>query len=349
MPHTTRAGSAALNQALERVIAARQQGAHFLLDVIRDDGSVARTEKRVTWYRLPWALALCGETAMAHRVLDWIDRDCFDDESGFHGGITWNMAANIRFNTYTETCLAYGAVLLRRADIARRAMAVAKQGFDPETGGVFMNRDQTGADSGQLLFLTCQYGMSAALAGHIDEAVAVGAWLENLWNAQPELPDRLYTIWHRDTGLATDIPPHDDPRHYVNDARQERQFHYNGGIAAACLAHIGMLTGESKWLELARKYEQFSIDTTPDQFNTRQVCKSAWGAGLITLAASTTDYALWLVKMANWFADLQEPDGSWTNTPYLDPHPTNARRVEVTAEFVVHVDTLIASLSVLRA
>jgi hypothetical protein len=349
MPHSTPPQSAIIKQSLERMVTARQRGGDFLLDVIRDDGSVARTEPRVTWYRLPWALALCGESATAHRMLDWIDRECFDDERGFHGGIAWNPSANSRFNTYPETCLAYGAVLLRRLDIARRAMAFAKNGFDPVTGGVMMNRAHTGGNDGQLLYLTCQYGMSAALAGHVDEAVTVAGWLESLWNAQPELPDRLYTIWSRERGLATEIPPSDDPRHYVDDARQERQFHYNGGIASACLAHTGMLTGDAKWIELSRKYLQFSIDSTPDQFKTRQVCKSAWGAGLLTLATGTTDYTSWLIKMANWFADLQEPDGSWTNTPYLDPNPTNARRVEITAEFIVHVDTLIASLSVLRS
>ncbi|MGH2551033.1 MAG: hypothetical protein ACRDHN_16705, partial [Thermomicrobiales bacterium] len=99
MSHATPAQSVAIKQALERMIAARQQGGHFLLDVIRDDGSVARTERRVTWYRLPWALAVCGETATAHRMLDWIDSECFDDDRGFHGGVTWSASANNRFNT----------------------------------------------------------------------------------------------------------------------------------------------------------------------------------------------------------------------------------------------------------
>lgn len=345
----TNSGSAAISQALQRVRTARQRGAQFLLNVIRDDGSVARTETRITWYRLPWALAVCGETAVASRVLNWIDRECFDDERGFHGGIAWHAAANDRANTYAETCLAYGAVLLRRPDLARRAMTAARRGFDAQTGGVYMDREQMGPDGGQLLYLTSQYGMSAVLTGRQEEAVAVGQWLENLWNAQPQLPERLFTIWQRSTGLVTNVPEGQDARHYIDEAQVERQFHYNGGIAAACLAHIGMMTGEEKWFALARNYEQFSIDSTPDQFKTRQVCKSAWGAGLLTLATGSSEYTAWLVKLANWFADLQEADGSWTNTPYLDPHPSNARRAEVTAEFVVHVDTLMASLSVLRA
>jgi len=227
-------------------------------------------------------------------------------------------------------------------------MTVAERDFDHANGGVFMNRNQTGATDGQIVFLTCQYGMSAAMVGDLKQATAVGRWLERLWNEQPDLPAKLYTIATPASGVVTEIPEGEDPRHYLNLANEERQFHYNGGIAAAALAHIGMLTGETKWLDLARKYEQFSIDSTPEQFKTRQVCKSAWGAGLISLATGDTGYAGWLIHMANWFADLQEADGSWSNTPYLDPDPTIARRTEVTAEFVVHVDTLIASLSALQ-
>jgi hypothetical protein len=51
--------------------------------------------------------------------------------------------------------------------------------------------------------------------------------------------------------------------------------------------------------------------------------------------------------MVDWFADLQRPDGSWTNTPSLDPNPSESRIVEITAEFVVHVDTALSALSAL--
>ena len=75
------------------------------------------------------------------------------------------------------------------------------------------------------------------MTGRTETALGVGNWLRNLWNAQPELPDRLYAVWTRAGGLATEVPPGEEPRHYVNESQAVRQFHFNGGIAAACLAH----------------------------------------------------------------------------------------------------------------
>jgi hypothetical protein len=329
---------------------ARRRGIDFLLANIGPDGTVRDAGRsRVSYYRVPWALVLAGETGAASRVLGWIERTRLGADGAFHGGVAWDPVANRTANTYAETCLAYGAVLLRHFDVARRTMAFASRFQDPETGGIFMSRERTGPDGPQLLFLTCQFGMSAVIAGDLAAALRVGEWLERLWAAQPALPDRLHTVWTRAGGLAVAVPPGDDERHYVNDSRAVRQFHYNGGIAAACLTHLFLATGDERWLNLARGYQRFSMETTEGQFETRQVCKSAWGAGLLSLATDDPDYTPWLRRMGDWFAALQDEDGRWSNTPYLDPNPPLAHQIEATAEFTVHLDTLIAALAAVAA
>ena len=74
--------------------------------------------------------------------------------------------------TYFETCLAYGAWLLRQYDLARAAMRLAVGAQDPETGGACMLPGRTGPRDPQLLFLTCQLGMSAVLTGEREAAIA---------------------------------------------------------------------------------------------------------------------------------------------------------------------------------
>ncbi len=337
---TTRAE---LSTELEAV---RQRGVAFMLAQIGDDGSVAdATGPRVSWYRFPWALQVSGETAAAFAVLSWIERTGLGDDGRFHGGLAWDAAANQTTNTYPETILAYGAWLLRRPDIARKAMGNAMPFQDPATGGIWMTRERTGATDPQLLFPTAQFGMSAVLTGQIEAAERAGAWLTRLWDAQPELPDRLYTMWAGSAGLMTGESPEIDPRHLVNDARQERQLHYNGGIAAACLTHLYMATGDAGWLDYARRYQRFSMESCEEQFRTKQVCKSAWGAGLLYLATGDDAYLPWVERMGRWFAEGQDPDGGWSNTPYIEPNPPLRHRLETTAEFVVHLDTVIAALS----
>jgi hypothetical protein len=190
--------------------------------------------------------------------------------------------------------------------------------------------------------------MSAVITGRITQATLVGEWFARLWDAQPAPEQRLYTIWTRAGGLATDVPSGDIARHYVNEKFDARQCHYNGGIAAAFLAHLFMATGEPRWLALAREYQRFSMETTPEQFTVKQVCKSAWGAGLIAMAAHDASYLPWLVRMGDWFAEGQEADGSWRNSAYLEADPPLAHRIEITAEFIVHLDTVIAALAALR-
>lgn len=337
-----------LADAIATFEGARRKGVDFLLANIDADGSVPRSGGRVTFYRVPWALAVSGETEAAHRVLTWIERTGLGADGEFHGGLALTREANRTSNTYAETCLAYGAYLLRRFDLARRTMGWAERYQDGETGGVFMDRDRTGADGEQIIFLTAQYGMSAVITGRLDRALKVGEWFRNLWQEQPELPGRLYCIWTRKDGLATTVPAGADVRHYINERQEVRQFHYNGGIAAAFLSHLFMATGDEAWLELARAYQRFSMESTPRQFETRQVCKSAWGSGLITLASGDDAYQDWLIRMGDWFAAEQETDGHWTNSHYIDPNPPLHSQVEVTAEFVVHLDTLIGALGAIE-
>jgi hypothetical protein len=269
-------------------------------------------------------------------------------DGAFHGGLERDPDANKTTNTYAETILAYGAVLLRRFDIARRTMDFAQQYQDPASGGIFMTREKTGAGGPQLLFPTAQYGMSAVMTGRLDTARQTGEWFARLWDAQPELPERLYTIWTSD-GLLTSVPGDIDRRHVVQEAQQPLQVFYNGGIAASFLTQLFMATGEPRWLEYARGYQQFSMDSCPEQFETKQVCKSAWGSGLLYLATGDESYVPWIARMGEWFAEGQEADGGWSNTKAIEADPPLRHRLEITAEFVVHLDTVIAALSAAQA
>jgi hypothetical protein len=335
-----------LSRKIETYERTRRKGVEFLLANLRFEGSLNDMERsRVTYYRLPWALQVAGETAAAFRVLDWIAANALGDDGAFHGGVAWDASVNRGSNTYAETCLAYGAVLLRRFDIARKAMRFAKEFQDPGNGGVFMIREQSGPDGPQQIFLTCQFGMSAVMTGDLETATRAGEWLDRLWSAQPDLPARLHTVTTPGQGLATSVPKGADARHYINESQEVRQLHYNGGIAAAFLVHLHMATGDARWLTLAVEFQRFSMESTERQFETKQVCKSAWGGGLLYLITREERYLPWLIRMGDWFTAEQEPDGRWSNSRYIEANPPLAHQIEITAEFVVHMDTLIGALS----
>jgi hypothetical protein len=336
-------------QTVERKIGAfvdsRRKGAALLLRHQNGDGSLGPVKKGIFYYRVPWALALCGESGPAMQVTDWIRRHMLTADGEVAGSASPNANANRQVNTYAETCLAYGAQLLRQYDVAQLAMRFARRFQDSVTGGVYLDRERTGPGDPQILYLTCQLGMSALVTGHQESAEAAGRFLQRLWAAQPALPERLYTIWTRDGGLVTEVPAGADRRHYVNESQDVQQYHYNGGIAAAFLVQLSLATGEAPWLDLARRYQAFSMGSTERQFEVKQVCKSAWGGGLLYMATREPIYRDWTLRLGDWFVANQHDDGHWENSYYLDPHPSLPSKLAITAEFIVHLDTIVRALS----
>jgi hypothetical protein len=324
---------------------ARRAGVEYLLRHLNDDGSIGPVEQGIFYYRVPWVLAISGETVAAMRLTAWIERHMLTDDGEFAGTASPDEYSRRQANTYAETCLAYGAHLLRRFDVADRAMRFALRFQDPETGGVYMDRERLGPDDPQLLYLTCQFGMSALVTGHQAAAVAAGEWLARLWDAQPELPDRLYTIYTRDGGLATEVPDGADRRHYVNESQNVREMHYNGGIAAAFLSRLYLATHDPRWLSLARHYQAFSMNSTERQFEVMQVCKSGWGGALLYLITGEPLYRDWTMKMGDWFVANQHPDGHWENSKYIVPDAPLRSNLGTTAEFINHVDCIAGALA----
>jgi hypothetical protein len=317
--------------------ASQRKAVDFLLAHVNDDGSIGEAASGAFYYRVPWAFAVAGESAAAMRVLTWMRKHMLTPQGELAPHVlphNWHRSAN----TYAETCLAYGAHLLRRYDVAQSAILFALRSQSPVTGGVYMDRERRDAQGPQMLYPT------ALLTGHLAAARAAGEWLKRLWQAQPELPQRLYTIWNEADGLATSAPEGSDRRSYINESQEVYEYHYNGGIAAACLAYLHMMTGEQQWLDLARGYQQFSMQSTPRQFETRQVCKSSWGSSLLWLITGEQKYLDWTLRMGDWFAAQQTEDGHWFNTPYLAPHPTLNDNIQITAEFIVHLDHIIGAL-----
>jgi hypothetical protein len=338
-----------LNERLSAYQACQRKAVDFLLANMHDDGSIADATRDACYYRVPWALAVSGEAAAAMRNLEWIRRNMMTAEGELSGKILPNNNWYRAVNTYTESCLAYGAQLLRQYDVAQKFVRFVFRSQNATTGGAYMDREHKGPDGPQMLFLTAQVGMSALLTGHMQEALAAGAWLKRLWQAQPELPQRLYTIWTEAGGLATTVPAGADRRNYIQESQETYEYHFNGGIAAALLSYLYMATGEQQWLDLARAYQKFSIESTPKQFDTKQVCKSSWGGSLLYIITNEQQYLDWTVTMGDWFVREQTADGHWFNTPHNVPNPTLNDNIQITAEFVVHMDHIIGALGVALA
>jgi hypothetical protein len=264
---------------------------------------------------------------------------------GAFEGVSPQRIFDSRYGSYPLACLIVGAHLLRRFDIVYPGTQHLLTWQDPESGGFYNNRQDMTATGEQELFPTCQGGMTLLLVGQVEAVRKAGGWVKRLWELQPDVEQRLYHVYSPAKGVVMDYTL-DQEALYVTKKDEPWQHHFNGGIGAAFLTKLFMATGEKEWLDLARRYQHFSMTTDECQFMSMQTCKSGWGSGLLYVVTREEGYRDWTVRMGDWFLEHQFEDGHWENTRFWTPSPTVADTIEITAEFVMHVANIVAYLSV---
>lgn len=328
---------------ISRFVAARDRGVAWLLSQVNADGSIGPAEVGTFYYRVPWALALGGQTAAGTRLLDWIRRHRFTEEGAFTSGHP-NQDSVDSWYPYPLSSLIVGASLLKQFDLAERGMAHLLTLQDAATGGFYSTRDDQSGAAYQELAVAAGAMLPLVMTGRIDAARRLGDFLVRLWEAQPEPSERLYCIMTRDGGLLTQFPG-SKRKLAVNEAQDAQQYHYNSGFAAASLAYLYLACPDSVYLDTARQYMAFSMNSTPRQFEVQQVCKSGWGAALLYTVTREAQYRDWAMKLGDWFIGNQLPEGYWVQTRTLQDPPQLETTILITAEFVMHLDSISAALA----
>ena len=337
--------TAEVARAQRRARAARDAGIAWILERIRPDGEPPGAHDRNAYYRVPWALAVSGEREVAAAVLSWIERNALTPEGDLLPGAPQGVFTD-RWSSYPLALIATGAWHLERYDTALAIMRVLRAYQDPDTGGAYAERPELRRSLRQDLFPTAQLGMTALTTGRRDVAERCFDWIARLYEAQPELPRRLFSAWDQ-AGLMTDIDPSLEFE-VVTDFGRPRQAFYNPGIAAAFLVRYYMQTGENRAPELARNYLALSAAGTEEQFDytqSRQICKFGWGSALMLEIDPEHDHLRHALRMTDWFVESQIEDGRWQNSPFLAPEPTEADDLEATVEFVLHLTTMITAFA----
>jgi len=347
MTQTQHITSSELNDVSQAAESAMDAACSYLLDHIGSDGNPGA--RHCHYYRVPWALALTGHRQAAGNVLSWVERNALDDNGDLRPGAP-RTGFERNWASYPLANLANGAWHLERYDTAMRLAKRLAEYQHPDTGGAFAAHPDHRSDGRQDLFPTAQLGMTGLTTGHLDLAHGAFKWMQSVYDAQPDLPARLYsaTDGHR---LITDVDGEALAWQTVTDFTKPRQAFYNPGIAAAFLGRYHMATGNPDALDLARNYLDLTVAGTDAQFDhtdSVQVCKFAWGASILYEITGEQQYLGHAVQMARWFMDAQNEDGSWDNSPFLmareGVHAPSVR-IEMTAEFAQHLTTILTALS----
>ena len=317
---------------------AKQRGAAWLLGQLHSDGSIGDPAEGFRFYRAPWTFTVAGHTEAAAAVCGWIRAQMLTAEGDFDNGLRVLRDAY----AYRNATLIYGAHLARQYDLSYRGLGFLLKMQDGRSGGFANDRDASGELGDDMdIPYTCGCGLACLALGRLDRARAVYGFLRHIWDAQSELPERLYYCFSRARQAVVTEFDADDALWYVVEAQRGRRQRWTvGGIAAAFLSRLYLADPQPRYVDLARSFQDFSIQCTDRQFEFPQVCKSGWGAALLYQVTGDPEYGAWSERLGDWFVETQGPDGSWR----FDDDATVGQTVELTAEFVVHLDSIIGGL-----
>jgi hypothetical protein len=244
-----------------------------------------------------------------------------------------------RAYAYPNAWIVAGAQKLGRFDVARRGAEFLLLLQNAEEGGFRTQRDNE--ESPQDVQCTAQAGNALLMTGHIAEARNAARFLRTLWEAQPDPDNALYFVYKPGFGLKTDFPEERQRLGSVQLGRS-RQMYFNMGIAAAFLAKMTMTTSDGEWADLGSRFLELAFRFGDDMYETAQVGKVGWGAALV-YACTRDDRFLGLAERVGEALIAQQTDtGGWDNT---GGYVNDAIRTEVTAEFIVLLDEMIAGIA----
>lgn len=290
------------------------------------------------YYRGPWALSLMGETEAALRLCAWIRANLFRN-----GRLDGELRVLDDGYAYRDSVLMVGAQMLQQYDLSLGLVDSLLSWQDPISGGFANDRNPDGSGSDEMdIPYAAGPGFALLATGRLVEAKRVAAFLETIYHAQANLPGRFDCFWsRRDQRPIVESDVSFQQRFMVESQADRMQRWTIGGIAAGFLGRLYLAQPEPGYLDLARKYQQFSMECSDAQFKYPSVCKSSWGASLLYQITGEDVYRQWLHRMAEWYLDGQEREGWWH--PWTEK--TSADVIEITLEFIMHLKVLTGALA----
>lgn len=301
-----------------------QRAAAWLLALLEADGSLRGATALDAYYKVPCALAFAGHRDEAARLLEFTARRFLLPGGDLDGaGVAWYE----RFRIYPHSWLLWGAVELGRPQIAGALAGFLETRWNRSSGGF-----RADAEGTEEIMTTSLAGLALLRAGRVETARGAGTWLERVLDAQPDLRRGLLHVWKPGVGLHEG----DGSVWFRVNAAEPRQWYFQYGISAALLADLARVTGEPRWLDLARRYLHASAHCHEDRYRTPQSGKIGWGAAWTHALSRRAEDAALVDAVVEGLAALQGGDGSWNGEGVYDPEPPAGNavaRIDVTSEF----------------
>jgi len=308
---------------------ARDKGGDYLLAKQHPDGGVGA--ELTEYCKTLSALQVCGYNHAANRLCQWIRTHHMTPDGDF-GPRSENTADHSY--TYANSWVIIGAHRLGQLDISQKGMDFLMDFWDPQSGGFYCSPTRRDADTEQHLIYIGFCGLAALSTGRIEVARAVGRWMRTVLEAQPNFPQKLYTVYSPARGLHTSPDPEEDIRYVVSRDAARDQFFFQPGVAAAFLARLFQATGEMQWLDLAKAYLHFAEGANDYLFRLLRAGKVGWAASILYTLTGEKKYQQMAVRVGHNLIAAQSRKGYWTALGGKKPSGN------LTAEMVIWLDEI---------
>jgi hypothetical protein len=325
--------------------ATRRRATTWLLSQLHDDGSIGDPREGYFFYRAPWTFSLVGETAAASAICGWIRRNMLTADGRIDG--PYRVVRDAW--AYRDSALIVGAQMAGQYDLSHGLMPELLRWQDPACGAFANDRMPDGSmGDDQSIPYAAGPGFAALATGDLATARRVAGFLQRIWDAQTDLPDRFFYDWSRARQAPTTSFDEADRFWYVVENQADRNQRWTiGGISAGFLCRLHLAEPRPEYLDLARHYQAFSMAATDAQFKYGPVCKSGWGSSLLYEITGEPEYEAWTYRMGDWFVANQAPKGYWRPIGLgaeQGSGPSLGALIHNALEFTMHVDTIIAGL-----
>ncbi len=290
-----------LAEKIKRYQAAGRKAVDFQLQFQQPDGGyIWEGYARDAFHKQPYSWAMSGEYARVHKLLNWAKRERLQPDG---------QLKEYNGDCYKHSWFFQGAHRVGRFDISYPVFDFLAS-CQTECGGLphFQKDERLRSLS------TAWTGVSALYIGRMDVALKAAQWCVNLLEQQPE-DDKFYIQTTRDGMLVTQAT-HPDAQFI--DYGKPKQPYWEVGLPMQLFCRLHMITGDSKWLDLARRCFELHFKFYDDRFTYVGSGKTSLACSLYYLLTGDERARDAAVQFADMLLATQYPEGGWRDETEQD-------------------------------
>lgn len=295
------------------------------------DGSLQPVNEGMAgFHKVPYAMALSGQSVRATRLCTWIVNNSLNEE-GDLGADFGRQGPLKHYYHYGNAWVIAGAQRLGQFGLSLPAWSFLASLQHPVTGGFLTEGPEASLDDEQDMLSTAAAALAALYMGQEQAAVAAGRFLVNLWDTQPAPASRMYLAVRRGMEHVRVYEGLDEQ--YVLALGHPNQWYFVPGLAAGVLVRLWEVTGADDFLRTAQDLVGFCEMGAQDRYSIPQSGFFGWAAAILFAVTGNVNYQRIANAVLSHLIKRQAADGSWLE-PSL-PSSLSSGRLDATAEGLI--------------